>query len=80
MAFSASSACSPFSGRFLLAALRAGRSPLRLGRQLRFAGDHDLGRLDDRDGFVAAPQFQLLDGVAGDITAVSRWSPMRSRT
>jgi hypothetical protein len=37
----------------------------RFGR-VRFASDHDLGRFDDSDGVVPAPQFQFLDRIARD--------------
>src|SRR3954467_10512523 len=35
-------------------------------RRVRLARDHDLGRLDDRERLVAAPELQLLDCVARD--------------
>ena len=66
MAFSLRAPRALRSTSFSLAARGAGGSPLRFGRQLGFARDHHLGGLDDRDGFVAAAQLQLLDGVAGD--------------
>jgi hypothetical protein len=41
----------------------SGRGP---ARERRFAGDHDLGRLDDRERIVAAAEFELDDRVARD--------------
>src|SRR5262249_12238543 len=48
------------------AAFRSFAQWYRVCRRLHLARDHHLGRLDDGDGVVAAAQFQLVNGVAGD--------------
>src|ERR1043166_3313307 len=47
-------------------ALPAAFSSREWRRIFRFAGNHDFGRLDDRDGVVSAAQLEVANGVGGN--------------